>query len=76
MQEAKQTELIDYGEAARRLGIKVATLYALVSKRRIPHVRLGRRFVRFDVRDLAAWVDAQRVSPDGQKSTLAPYSDL
>lgn len=52
--------LLTYPEAAHLLAIPIGTLYSLVHQRRIPHVRLGKRFVRFDPDDLAAWIDAGR----------------
>ena len=78
MQEPKNTVLVGYTDAATKLGIRVATLYSLVSQRRIPHVRLGRRFVRFDLRELDAWVDGRRVGPVvvNATSVAGPYSDL
>ena len=56
-------ELITYGQAASYLGLKKGTLYAMVSRRQIPHVRLGPRLVRFDAEELRGWVEARRVSP-------------
>ena len=53
--------LITYQEAARILGLPRGTLYALVHQNRIPHVRLGRRLVRFDPQQLKDFVDAHRV---------------
>lgn len=54
--------LLDYRGVAQRLGIPVGTVYGLVCQRRIPHVRLGPRFVRFDPDEVDRWVDARRVS--------------
>lgn len=48
--------LLTYEEASRRLNIRKNTLYALVSQGRIPHVRLGKRMVRFDAGALDAWI--------------------
>ncbi len=39
--------ILSYDDAAEFLGICKGTLYALVSQRRIPHVRIGPRLVRF-----------------------------
>ena len=50
-----------YSEAASRLGLKLGTLYALVHARRIPHIRLGPRLVRFRPCELEAWVRAHSV---------------
>lgn len=53
--------LLTYRQAAALIGLPVNSLYQLVHHRRIPHVRLGRRFVRFKRSDLAAWIDDRRV---------------
>ena len=53
--------LLGYKDAANELGLPIGTLYSLVSRRCIPHVRLGRRLVRFDQAQLAAWVAKHRV---------------
>ena len=54
---------LDYSQAAALLGIKVGTLYALVHHKRIPHIRLGKRFVRFDKDRLRAWMREHYVEP-------------
>jgi excisionase family DNA binding protein len=54
--------LLGYKDAANELGLPIGTLYSLVSRRRIPHVRLGRRLVRFDQSQLVAWVAKHRVA--------------
>ena len=56
--------LLTYQELAKLLGIKVNTLYTLVSQRRIPHVRIGSRLVRFDRRQIERWLTAKRVIVD------------
>lgn len=66
-----EQQLIGYAEASRLLGIKKATLYSLVSRKRVPHVRLGRRLVRFSVAQLHAWwsqhtVEATRHEQNGK----------
>jgi len=56
-------KLADYQEAADRLRIKKSTLYSLVSKKAIPHVRLSGRMVRFDLDVLDAWIKGHEVTP-------------
>ena len=51
----EQAEVFGYEQAALITGIKKNTLYALVHARRIPHLRLGRRLVRFERGALIAW---------------------
>ena len=53
-------KLITYKKAAEYLDLPVGTLYAWVHEKKIPHVRLGKRTVRFDQDELARWVAAGR----------------
>jgi excisionase family DNA binding protein len=46
-------------EAAKALGICERTLWDMTSKRELPRVRIGRA-VRYDPRDLQAWINAQK----------------
>lgn len=62
--------LLAYKDAANILGLPLGTLYALVSRRQIPHVRLGKRLVRFDQGQLAAWVSSRCVASDGHPGEL------
>jgi excisionase family DNA binding protein len=56
-----QSENLTYTEAAHFLGIPVGTVYSMVARRQLPHLRLGKRLVRFSRHDLEAWVAARRV---------------
>ncbi len=56
-------DLLTYEEAADLLGVKRGTLYAWVSEKRIPHVRLSARCVRFEKPALLEWVAKRRVRP-------------
>lgn len=51
---------VGYKQAASYIGIPVGTLRALVSRKAIPHIRIGPRSVVFDVRDLNSWMDSCR----------------
>jgi excisionase family DNA binding protein len=57
-------ELLTYSEAAKACNLKRGTLYALVAQNRIPHVRLGRRLVRFSREALEAWLNRHSVRAD------------
>jgi excisionase family DNA binding protein len=48
--------LLDANEAARLLRVPRSTLYELVRSRGLPHVRIGRRGLRFTRADLARWL--------------------
>jgi excisionase family DNA binding protein len=52
-----------YDFATAVTGISKNTLYALVFRKRIPHIRLNRRFVRFSRADLITWLDEHKVYP-------------
>ncbi len=58
-----EEDLLTYAEAADMLGLELSTLYTLVSRRTVPHIRFGRRLVRFRRRELRAWVDERAVPP-------------
>ena len=55
-------ELLTYSGAAALLGLKLGTLYSMVARREIPHVRLGPRLVRFSRCALTAWIGERTVS--------------
>ena len=57
--------LLDYAAAAEFLGMPRGTLYNLVWEKRIPHIRLSARTVRFDRATLADWLDRRRVNVKG-----------
>ena len=55
-------QLLDYSAAADLLKMPRPTLRRLVAMRRIPHVRLGPRSVRFRIDALLAWLDEHAVA--------------
>ena len=56
------TALLDIRGVARYLGVTERHIRKLVQERRIPHVRWG-RLIRFDTKQVAAWVNEASVSP-------------
>jgi excisionase family DNA binding protein len=56
-------ELLTYAQTSKAYNIKPGTLYALVAQCRIPHIRLGRRLVRFSRSALDAWFRQHVVEP-------------
>jgi excisionase family DNA binding protein len=44
--------LLTYAEVQARTGWALGTLYAMVARRQLPHVRLGPRSVRFRAEDI------------------------
>lgn len=58
---------VGYEGAEKLLGIRRATLYSMVHAKRIPHLRIGRRFVRFEVSALLRWLEGHQVDPIAQR---------
>jgi len=52
--------LVGVETLAERLGVEVRFVRRLVAERRVPFVKVG-RYVRFDIAELANWIDEQRV---------------
>ncbi len=57
-----QPRLMTYAETAVRLSVPIGTLYAWVHERKIPHIRLSARTVRFEASEIEAWLSKRRVS--------------
>jgi len=51
--------LLNSRDAAKALAISERTLARLTATGEIPHLRIG-RLLRFDLRDLQAWIDRQK----------------
>ena len=60
---SKEDEVLGYAEAAHFLNIPIGTLYCWVHNQRIPHIRFGRRAIKFVRSDLEAWIEEHRVLP-------------
>jgi excisionase family DNA binding protein len=52
---------LSYADVEAEYGIPVGTLYALVCRRQIPHIRLGKRWVRFDRGEIEALLETHAV---------------
>ncbi|MDP2342263.1 MAG: helix-turn-helix domain-containing protein [Deltaproteobacteria bacterium] len=65
----KKQPKLTYEQAAEYLGVALPTLYSLVCRKAVPHVRLSARMVRFDVDDLDRWLDSRRVVPVARGSS-------
>ena len=53
--------LLDANEAARLLHVPRSTLDELVRSRGLPHVRIGKRGMRFTRIDLARWISENSI---------------
>ena len=63
LMENARKGLLTPAEVCAVLNVKVSTVYAWVSTAHIPYVRLG-RLIRFDLKDVIAWVEKQKVKGD------------
>ncbi|HWZ88538.1 MAG TPA: excisionase family DNA-binding protein [Polyangiaceae bacterium] len=59
----KDSKLLTYSDVSIKFAIKKSTLYALVCQKRIPHVRIGPRFVRFVEEEIEQWLKEKAVAP-------------
>tara|TARA_R100001594_G_scaffold82129_2_gene116600 strand:+ start:154 stop:369 length:216 start_codon:yes stop_codon:yes gene_type:complete len=55
--EARNQGMMKYKEVSEMTAVPLGTLYCLVFDKKIPHVRLGPRTVRFKREDIQAWLD-------------------
>jgi excisionase family DNA binding protein len=60
---AKAEPLSDLREVARRLGVNERHIRRLVAERRIPFIKWG-HLLRFDPREIDAWIDTNRRRSD------------
>ncbi len=63
-------EIMDYDEAAEYLDYKKSTLYNKVSARAVPHSRINQRKVLFIKKDLDAWLDKKKFTPEEPEALL------
>jgi excisionase family DNA binding protein len=56
-------EIINCAATARLLGLPIGTIYAMVSRKKIPHIRIGPRLVRFSRKALDEWLATRAVNP-------------
>ena len=62
----EQRERGGYDLAEEVTGLCRGTLHSMVSRRLIPHCRLGRRLILFERGELEAWIQANRVPVVGR----------
>lgn len=60
---SKVARYLTYKQAADYLALPRGTLRALVSRKRIPHFRIGPRSVTFDRDALDQWIGERKVAP-------------
>jgi excisionase family DNA binding protein len=57
-----EDQKLTYKQLSELLGVPLGTLYCLVMNKRIPHIRLGKRFVRFSKNEIERWMKSHEVS--------------
>lgn len=60
--DAPNKRFLDVKEASEHLGLAESTLYTMVSQRRIPFTKMGRR-TKFDRTKLDRWIHEHSVEP-------------
>lgn len=66
--------LLTYRQLAERLSLPMGTLYSLVSRGEIPHLRIGPRLVRFRREEIDTWLDSKSSkSVDSTQKQIATY---
>ncbi|HEX6595565.1 MAG TPA: helix-turn-helix domain-containing protein [Acidimicrobiales bacterium] len=60
------------GEAAKRLGVTVRTLYRLIDESQLPAYKFG-RVIRLQAQQVEAFIESSRISP-GSLEHLYPES--
>ncbi len=67
----EHADLITYEAASEFLSVPLSTLYSMVSRRQVPHYRMGPRFVRFSRAELLAWIQRGHVPAYASSETQA-----
>ena len=55
-------QLWNANQCAQALGLSIATIYALVHQKRIPHIKIGRA-LRFHPERIREWAEKQAKEP-------------
>ncbi len=55
-------EFLTYRQLATELNVPLGTLYGWVARHQVPHIRVGKRLVRFERNAIAAFVRERTVS--------------
>jgi excisionase family DNA binding protein len=64
VQEVTNEYLLTIDELSEWLSIEKSTIYAWTSKKIIPHIKLGKKILRFRVNEILDWLSKKSVSPD------------
>ncbi|MGE0525671.1 MAG: helix-turn-helix transcriptional regulator [Bdellovibrionales bacterium] len=59
------SNLVGYKEISDLTGLPLGTLYSMVHRKQIPHFKLGKRLVRFNLRIVKEWLERHSVRSAG-----------
>ncbi len=54
-------KIIEYNEVAEILGVTKATIYGWASQKKIPHIKLTKRLLKFREKDILDWISQKSV---------------
>ena len=63
-EETTIENLLTIDELSEWLAIEKSTIYAWTSKKIIPHIKLGKKMLRFRVNEILDWLSEKSVSPN------------
>jgi len=69
-------DLMTINEVAKYLNFKPRTIHNWVQKNLIPHYRLGRKTIRFDMETIDEWLETKRQGDALQRSKIFKTDDL
>ena len=61
--EINENRLMTISDLCEYLNCKPSYVYRLTYERKIPHIKLGRRTLRFDPRQINEWLADNRIEP-------------
>lgn len=67
-EEPAMDNLLTIDELSEWLGVEKSTIYAWTSKKIIPHIKLGKKMLRFRVNEILDWLSEKSVSPDPEET--------
>jgi len=68
--DASDPEYLTYRQLSNVFNINLHTLYTLVQRNKIPHIRLGPRSVRFEPAKVREWLRKSRVKAKSYRTNL------
>jgi len=60
MSEKHELSLLTARDISRVLNVQASTVYSWVKKRKIPHIKLGDKTIRFDYKDVQKWINQNK----------------